>query len=179
MRQGLGMLTLGALAPVVQGALQVYLPVSMCPQLGVLVVLGLGLAWPNALGGMLVAALVGFVSDLLSGSLGGQLVLLHLGAYLATRYASAHLDLSGPLSTAIFAAGFTALYGLALVLSTLFFLPEAGLGWGDLRLLLPVALLNGLFAPWVVALVERLLTRLEAPQFGRRRVFLGPQGSSR
>ncbi len=171
------MLLLGVLAPVLQGALQLYLPVSLCPQLGVLVVLGLGLVWPNALGGMLVAALVGFMSDLLSGSLGGQLVLLHLGAYLAARYASGHLDLGGPLSTAIFAVGFTALYGLALVLSTLFFLPEAGLGWGDLQVLLPVALLNGLFAPWMVGLVERLLARLEAPQLGRRRVFLGPQGS--
>ena len=173
------MLMLGVLAPVVQGALQLYLPVSLCPQLGVLVVLGLGLAWPNALGGVLVAALTGFVSDLLSGSLGGQLVLLHLGAYLAARYASTHLDLGGPLSIGVFAAGFGALYGLALVLSTLFFLPEAALGWGDLRLLLPVALLNGLFAPWVVGLVERLLARLEAPQLGRRRVFLGPQGSPR
>ena len=173
------MLMLGVLAPVVQGALQLYLPVSLCPQLGVLVVLGLGLAWPNALGGVLVAALTGFVSDLLSGSLGGQLVLLHLGAYLAARYASAHLDLGGPLSIGVFAAGFGALYGLALVLSTLFFLPEAALGWGDLRLLLPTALLNGLFAPWVVRLVERLLARLEAPQLGRRRVFLGPQGSPR
>ena len=104
-------------------------------------------------------------------------MLLHLGAYLAARYASGHLDLGGPLSTAIFAVGFTALYGLALVLSTLFFLPEAGLGWGDLQVLLPVALLNGLFAPWMVGLVERLLARLEAPQLGRRRVFLGPQGS--
>ncbi|MGE4652281.1 MAG: hypothetical protein AAEJ53_15455, partial [Myxococcota bacterium] len=130
MRQGLGMLMLGVLAPVVQGALQLYLPVSLCPQLGVLVVLGLGLAWPNALGGVLVAALTGFVSDLLSGSLGGQLVLLHLGAYLAARYASTHLDLGGPLSIGVFAAGFGALYGLALVLSTLFFLPEAALGWG-------------------------------------------------
>lgn len=169
------MLLLGVLVPILQGALLRGVPAALCPQLGVLLVLGLGLAWPNAPGGVLVAAVVGLVSDLLSGSLGGQLVLLHLGAYLAARYASGHLDLGGALSTAIFAVGFSTLYGLSLSLSTLFFLPEAYLGWGDLRLLLPVVVLNGLFAPWVVRAVRALLARLEAPDFGRRRVLLGPR----
>ena len=173
------MLLLGVLVPIVQGSLLRWLPEALCPQLGVLWVLGLGLAWSNAAGGVLAAVLVGLVSDLLSGSLGGQLVLLHLGVFLVARSTSGHLDLGGAVSTAIFAAGVSALYGLALSLSTLFFLPEAYLGWSDLRLLLRIVLVNALVAPWVVNGVYALLAWLEAPDLGRRRVFLGPPRSVR
>ncbi len=169
------MLLVGGLVPILQGALLRGLSAALCPQLGVLLVLGLGVAWPNVLGGILVATVVGLVSDLLSGSLAGQLVLLHLGVYLAARYASGHLHLGGAVSIGVFAGGFSALYGLALFLSTRFFLPEAHLGWADFRALIPVAVLNGLFAPWVMWALQALLFRLEAPELSRRRVFLGPR----
>lgn len=175
MRQVLGLLLLAVLVPILHGVLLRGLPGALCPQLGVLLVLGLGLVWSNVLGGILVAALAGIASDQLSGSLAGQLVLLHVGAYLSARYASGHLDLGGPLPIAIFAAGFTVLYGLAMLLSTHFFLPEAQLGWSDLRVLARVVVLNGLFAPWIVRGLRALLAWLEAPEVGRRRVFLGPR----
>jgi len=173
LRQVFGLLLVGALVPILQGALLRGLPAALCPQFGVLMVFGLGLVWPNALGGILVAALVGVVSDLLSSSLSGQLVVLHLGAYGVARYASGHLDLGGALPVAICAAGFTILYGLALFVSTRFFLPEAHLGWVDLRTFTGAVVLNGLFAPWVVKALRVLLDWLEVPEFGRRRVFLG------
>ena len=76
------------------------LPAPWCPDLGLVVVVGLGL-WLQGASGLGAAAVLGYVADLLSGSLLGQHALLRTLAYGMTRIAHAKLNLSGWLSLAL------------------------------------------------------------------------------
>ena len=56
MKRAAALVGLGMLAPMLQGALSPFLPAGLCPNLGLLVVIGLALSWRSVPGGMLVGA---------------------------------------------------------------------------------------------------------------------------
>ena len=109
--------------------------------------IALGLCWRSPVGGVCVAAAIGFATDLLSGSLLGQHALLRLAAYAAARVGSRHLNLRGALPQVAFVAGLTAANALALALLTSFFSPGSGAGIVAVRELLPQALANAALRP--------------------------------
>lgn len=168
MKRGLVLLSIGALAPMLQGALAQFLPAALCPDLGLLLVAAVGLCGRSVAVGLLFSALVGFVADLLSGALLGQHALLRVLAYAAARSASVHVNLIGVGSKAIFVALLTVLNGLAMGALTAFFSPGAGFAWiglGDLAL---SALVNALAAPLATSLVSAVLNRFGDEDGGRR-----------
>jgi rod shape-determining protein MreD len=171
-----GLLGLGAVALTLQGAVATFIPARFCPDLGFLLVISLGLCWRSPVGGVCVAAAIGFATDLLSGSLLGQHALLRLAAYAAARIGSRHLNLRGPLPQAAFVAGLTAANALALALLTSFFSPGSGAGIFAVRELLPQALANAGFAPFIAFVTERAVVGLGDEDGGQRLVPLASRG---
>jgi rod shape-determining protein MreD len=172
----LGLLGLGAVALTLQGAVATFIPARFCPDLGFLLVVALGLAWRSAVGGVCVTAAIGFVTDMLSGSLLGQHALLRLAAYGASRFASRHLNLRGPLPQAAFAAGLTAANAVGLALLTSFFSPGSGTAIAAVRELLPQVAANAVFAPLIAMLTERAIVRLGDEDTGQRLLPLASRG---
>lgn len=160
MKQGLALLALGIAALVVQSVAALWLPARFVPDLGLLVVVAIALCLRNAVAGIVLAAVLGYVTDVLSGSLLGQQTLLRMGAYGAARVASAHLNMRGALPQALFVAGLSMVYAASLWGLAAFFAP----GDGGLRIsagqLLPHVLITGLAAPPVTRLVAALLAWL-------------------
>jgi rod shape-determining protein MreD len=150
------LLVLGALAPMVQSVIGTFIPLQYCPDLGLLLVVGLGLCWRNSHGGVVLAAAMGFITDLLSGSLLGQHTLLRLLAFGAARVASRQFNLRGIMSQAVLMIILTVLNALGVAALTSFFV--AGQGWDAVvpTNLVPHALINGIAAPFAVALVARI-----------------------
>ena len=56
MKRIVALLALGVLAPMVQGAVGTFVPPQYCPDLGLLLVVGLGLCWRSTAGGVLLSA---------------------------------------------------------------------------------------------------------------------------
>lgn len=171
-----GILVLGSLLATVQGVLGNFLPQAFCPDLGLLLVLALGLIWRSFAGGLLLAVMLGYVSDFLSGSLLGQLALLRILAFLAARAISRHLSLLSSLHLALFSLVITAIYGLALLSLTGLFSREASVEVPALFALLPQMLLNALFAPPVVALVRFMAAQLGDDESGRKGLPIAAKG---
>ena len=121
MKRASTLLGLGLAALVLQGALATLLPPPWCPDLALLVLIGIGLRWQGFAGGLLLAALLGFATDLLSGSLLGQHALLDLFAFSGTVIAARQLNLRGTWPLAFFALVVTFLYGLVMLAITGFF----------------------------------------------------------
>lgn len=157
MRRALAVLALGGVALALQGALATQLPAPACPDLGLLVVVALGLHWRGAVGGLVLAATLGYAADLLSGSLLGEHALLRLGVYAAARLASRQLNLRGafPLACFVFAATFA--YALGVNALGGLFGAGATFGWSRLGELALHASLNAVLAPAVSRALERLL----------------------
>jgi rod shape-determining protein MreD len=174
LKRAAALLGLGMLAPMLQGALAPFVPAGLCPDLSLLVVIGIGLAWRSTPGGMLVAVTVGFVADLLSGSLLGQHALMHLLAFAAARQASSHVDLRGPGPQVIFAALWCAFDGAAMHGLTAFFSPGIGVQWLDVGSLVVRSCVDGVAAPFVVALVSAVALRT-GDEDGRRSLRLEPR----
>jgi rod shape-determining protein MreD len=172
----LGLLGLGAAALTLQGAVTSFLPARFCPDLGFLLVVALGLCWRSSVGGVCVAGAIGYTSDLLSGSLLGQHALLRLGAYAMARFGNRHLNLRGALPQAIFVAVLTCANAFAMALLTSFFSPGTGVGMVAVRELLPQAIANALFAPFVAVLTARVVARLGDEDGGQRVLPLAPRG---
>lgn len=158
-----------------QSALAPFLSAGLCPDLGLLLVVAVGLSGRSVAGGLLFAAFVGFVADLLSGALLGQHVLLRILAFAAARGANAHVNLVGFGAKGTFVAVLTVLNGLAMGGITAFFSPGAGLAPIAGRELALSALINALAAPLVTPLVSLILQRLEDEGGGRRLVRLEPR----
>ncbi len=112
-KQGLGLLAAGWAALVLQSVAARLAPPALCPELGLLVVVGLGLCMP-APSGLLLAAAIGYATDLLSGSLFGQHALLSVLAFGATRAASRGLNFRGAAARAIYAGLLSAAYAFGL-----------------------------------------------------------------
>ena len=176
MKRVFGLLGLGAVALTLQGAVATFVPARFCPDLGFLLVVALGLAWRSPVGGVCVAAAIGFATDLLSGSLLGQHALLRLAAYATARFGSRHLNLRGPLPQAAFDAGLTGANAVALTLLTSFFSPGSGASIVVVRELLPQAVVNAVFAPLVAYGVERAVARLGDEDGGQRLLPLTSRG---
>ena len=175
MKRGLAIALLGLLAPMIQSALCLFAPAGWIPDAGLLVVIALGLGWPGSLTvALLLSTFVGFVSDLLSGSLIGQHALLSLCAFGTARVVSVHFNLHSVLTQMALAAGLTVGSALALGALTAFLSPEAGQGLAGGLALLRHAVVNAVAAPLAIVAVSALLARLDEDS-GRRVLRLEPR----
>ncbi len=159
MTRAIGVLGIGFLAVVVQGALAAVVPPPWCPDVALLVVLAIGLRWEGLASGLFLVFALGYAADIVSGGLRGGHALLRMFVFVGARLASRQLNLAGALPLAVSAAVLSVAYGLAVVVLAHFF-TAAGLpswGWFDL---LPHAIVNALAAPFVSAGVGRLLAWL-------------------
>ena len=178
MKSSLTLFVVGLLALMLQGALARMLPPPWCPDLAWLVVVALGLRWPGFVSGLVLAALLGFATDLVSGSLMGQHALMRVLTYLAAALAARQLDLSGAFSVTVLVFVLMLGYGLAIVATLSFFVGSAGIGLHVLGQAFAHALVNALVATPVLVGVERLIARLSDDELGRRGLPLGLQRGS-
>ena len=169
------LLAIGVLAPMIQGAAGTFGPLHYCPDLGLLLVVGLGLCWRSTAGGVVLSAAQGFVADLLSGSLLGQHMLLRIFAFGAARACSQQLNLRGVIPQAIFVVVLTVVTALGTGALSSFFAAGPGVDGEMLRELIPHALINGAFAPLGVWLVERISNWLDEVEGGRQLLRLQPR----
>jgi len=147
LRSAFIILALGTGALIVQGALGTLLPPPWCPDLALLVVVGIGLRWISFTAGLGLAALLGLAADLLSGALMGQHTLLRLFAFSSASLASRQLNLRGSLPLFLFVVLLSLAYGFALFLVSSFFAGGAplDLSWAiDLSI---HAVVNAICAP--------------------------------
>ena len=176
MKRALALGALGLVALVAQGAAGMVLSPPWCPDLVLLVLIAIGLRWSGTAAGLAVAAVLGYATDLLSGSLLGQHALLDLLAFSATLLATRQLNLRGPLPLAVFAGALTFLYGLGMLAVTGFFVGvgELRLGWIGDQLIHAVVM--GVFAPSVSSAIGRVDAWLGEDEPGARGLELGPRG---
>ena len=132
----------GVLALVVQGALARTIPPPFCPDLAWLVVVGIGLRWPHFVSGVVLAVVLGYGMDLLSGSLMGQHALLRLVSFLAAALAARQLDLSGGVPVGIFVLVISVVYGVAVITSLSFLVDANRPGFDVVGALLAHAIVN-------------------------------------
>lgn len=168
MRGALALLCLGILAALAQGVLASWIPARLCPDLGLLAVVALGLCLRSLVGGLVLASLLGYLTDLLSGSLLGQHALLRLLAWLAVRYGSRHLSLRSSFALGACVAALTAVNALALLGLTSFFTGGALPGPGWLRDLAPQAALNAVAAPFALRLADAVVAAVGDEDAARR-----------
>ena len=170
MRRAIVLFGAGLLALLVQSSLAVVIPAPFCPDLGLLVVVAVGLYWQPLPSRFLLATGLGYASDVLSGSLLGQHALLRLLSFAAARLGGRQLNLRGVLPLAMFVAGLTIAYAVALHTLLVFFTGVPVLAGSRVGSALIHALVNGLAAPFVAAGVERLCS-WSAEDEGARRGF--------
>lgn len=170
MRRALVLFAAGLLGLLFQSSLAVVLPAPFCPDLGLLVVVAIGLYWQPLPSGFLLATALGYASDVLSGSLLGQHGLLRLLSFAAARLGGRQLNLRGVLPLAMFVAGLTVVYASVLHVLLAFFTGAPVLAGSRIGGVLIHALVNGLAAPIVAVGVERLCS-WSAEDDGARRGF--------
>ncbi|MCH2170668.1 hypothetical protein MK489_07775 [Myxococcota bacterium] len=176
MKPFVGILVFGALLATVQGVLGNHLPQAFCPDLGMLLVLALGLIWRSAAAGLLLAVLLGYLSDFLSGSLMGQLALLRILVFGAARAVSRQLSLLGSLPLALFSIVITAVHGVALLLLTGLFSLEVPFETPEWMALFPQMVLNAIFVTPMVAAVRFIAAKLGDDESGRRALPITAKG---
>ncbi len=147
------LLGLGVAAIVLQGALATVVSPPWCPDLALLVLVGIGLRWRGLARGLLLAALLGYSRDLLSGSLLGEHALLYLFTFTGTVVATRQLNLRGSWPLAGFAAGLTVFYGFGMLALTGFFVGGVDFRLNWLGAELVHAGVTGICAPAVSAVV--------------------------
>jgi len=174
-KQFLVLLVLGVLALMVQGVVTQLLPAHLVPDFGLLLVVAIALCLRGAASGVVLAALIGYTTDLLSGSLLGQHVLLRMAAYGIARFGSARLNLRGALPQALFVGLLSIAHALGLWGLFAFFAPDLGSPLLTLRDLLPQALVNAVAAPFVTQGIGALLERLGDDEGSQRPVRLEPR----
>jgi cell shape-determining protein MreD len=167
-KRAFALFVLGSLAMMVQGAAATALPPSWCPDVGFLLVVAIGLTWRSAAGGLVLAALLGYVADLLSGTLLGQHTLLRILAFVAARGGSLHFNLRGPLPQAVFVALLTVANAVALGALTAFFSVGPGLAPAPGGVLVAHAVANAACAPVVTLVTGRLVGLLGNEESTRR-----------
>jgi rod shape-determining protein MreD len=158
MRSVSALFAAGVLALVVQGALATIVSPPWCPDLGLLVVLSIGLRWRDLGSGLVLAAALGFAADLLSGSLVGQHALLRVIAFSSAYLAGRQLNLKGSLPLVVFAVSVSFVYGVAVYLVSTFFVGAGAPSFGWLADGLQHAVVNGVFAVWVFRAVTAVAT---------------------
>jgi cell shape-determining protein MreD len=145
---------IGVLALIAQGALARALPPPFCPDLGFLVVVGIGSCWRGFSSGLVLSAALGYAADLYSGSLLGQTALLRIVAFASALLASRQLNLKGGLPLMLFTAGLTVACGLLSQGLSAAFVGAGSLGLGGFGALLVHAAINAVAAPLVLGLVQ-------------------------
>ena len=175
MKRVFALLAVGALAPMIQGAIGTFIPLHYCPDLGLLLVVGLGLCWRSTAGGVVLSAMLGFIADLLSGSLLGQHMLLRIFAFGAARGCSRQLNLRGVIPQATFVAALTVVTTLGTGALPSFFSAVPGVDAEVFRELLPHALITAAIAPFAVLLVERITNWLSEVDAGHQLLPLRPR----
>lgn len=168
MKPAAGLLGFGVALLLLQGVLTTFLPARYVPELSLLVVIAMGLVLRSAMLGLVAAFLLGCATDVLSGSVPGMHALLRVALLLTVLFAGRHLSLRGGPTVVVFAAGLSA--GNAVVLELLANLVAPVDGGFASRLLpdlLPQLLANGLAAPFVVGLANRIAAWL-GDEDGRR-----------
>jgi len=168
MRRAVVLVAIGVLALVVQGTAATIIAPPLCPNLGLLVVIAMALRWRGAASGLLVAFLLGYAADLLSGSLLGQHALLHLFVFAGARIVVRRLNFHGGLPLAVFAGVVILIYDVALLALTGFFVGSVELRWSWLGDELVHAAMGALFAPAVSAGVGRVSSWLAEGGGARR-----------
>jgi len=174
-KQGLVLLALGVVALMVQGVVTQVLPAYWVPDFGLLLVVAIALCLRGAASGVVLAALLGYATDLLSGSLLGQHVLLRMTAYGVARFGSARLNLRGPLPQALFVGFLSVAHAVGLWGLFSFFAADTGSSLLTLRELLIQALVNGIAAPFVSQGIGALLDRLGDDDASQRPIRLEPR----
>ena len=145
---------IGILALIVQGALARAVPPPFCPDVGFLVVVGIGSCWRGRTSGLVLAAALGYAADLYSGSLMGQTALLRIVAFSSALLASRQLNLRGGLPLMLFTAALTVACGLLSHGLSSAFVGAGPLGLDGFGGLLAHAAMNALAAPLVLGLVR-------------------------
>jgi rod shape-determining protein MreD len=171
MMGALGLLVLGFLAMLAEGTATSFVPSGLCPDLPLLLVIGMALNLGGARA-LLVGAVLGYAADILSGALLGQHALLYVVAFGAASAANRSLELRTALAQATLAGVLTLLNGLLLSFLGSFL---GGTLVVDFHLALQLALqaaLSFVFAPLVCALVERVASRTGEEDANRRSVPL-------
>ena len=154
--------------PMLEGALAPFLPAAFRPDLPLLVLFALALAWRNTATGLVLASVCGFVVDLFSGALLGQNALLSVLAFVAARVLFVNVSMIGALPQMVFAAGLTAVHAIGVVGLTTFFTPGADLALLRPGVVLPRVVVNALVAPLVSSLVSGLVAWVIGEDIGRR-----------
>jgi rod shape-determining protein MreD len=154
--------------PILQGALAPFLPPAFRPDLALLVVFALSLAWRNTATGLVLAALCGFVVDLFSGALLGQHALLSVLAFVAARGLSVHVSMIGALPQMTGAAALTAVHAIGIVGLTAFFTPGADFSLPRFWVVVPRIAVNAIAAPIVSWIVSGLVAWVLGEDLGRR-----------
>lgn len=167
MKRGLVLVALGIAALMFHGAATSVVPARFVPDVGLLLVFAVALAVRSPVEGVALAGVFGFGTDLLSGGLLGQHVLLRMAAYGAARVGGARLNLRGALPRAVFVFFLTLGHALGLWGLSAFFVPDASRGLVDPLTVLTQALVNAALAPLATELISLLATRLSEDEAGR------------
>lgn len=176
MKQISGLLALGTGVAILQGAVASFLPQGWCPDFGLLLVIAIGLSLRSTGAGLCLAALLGYVTDLLSGSLLGLHASTRLIAFVAARLGSRHLSLLGLLPAATFAGLLTLANAVVATWLTGRFVGGPALDLGFVAAVAPQILVNAAFAPALVALTRKVIVLLSDEDSGRRLLKLETGG---
>ena len=178
MKPAVALLLVSAFAVMVQGAAAGLIGHFIIPDLGLLIVVALGTRWRSLASGIVLAALIGYLADLLSGSLLGQHALLRMLAFAAARVGSRSLNLRGALPQAVFVGILSLVNALGVAVLTTFFAPDTGFGIASAGALLAHAGINAVFAPLVALGTDRLLGLVSDDDAGRRLLRFEPRRAS-
>jgi rod shape-determining protein MreD len=173
-KRALALVALSFVALVVQAAATRVVAAEWCPDLGLLIVVALGLALRSPATGIVLAAAAGYLADLLSGALLGQHMLLRMLEFAVARVGSRRLNLRGAFPLALFTAALGVGHGLAFWALAAFFALGAAPPLPPVGDFVVQALVNGLSAPFVAAGVGRLCQAL-GDEEGTRLMRLEPR----
>lgn len=157
MKRLLVLAAIGLFGPIVQGAVSPFVPPDLCPDIGLLLVIALGLTFRNTVAGIGLAAWVGFVCDLLSGALLGQHAIARVFAFSVARLAGFQMNLRGGFTQLTLTAAITVMSALLLSGLTAFFTASTAAPMASAVELARHAAVNALLAPLVVPLVGQLI----------------------
>lgn len=167
MKAALVLALLGAFGLMLQSATALWIPAQFLPDIGLLIVVALAVSVRSPVLGVCLAAWLGYMTDLFSGTLLGQHALLRLGAYGIARVLSSSINLRGPFSLALFGLLLSAGHALALHAIVAFFAREWLMGAATLEDLAIHAVANSIAAPLVFGIVARAAARLGDDDSGR------------
>ncbi len=168
MRRSTAMLAIVFGVPMLEGALAPFLPAAFRPDLPLLVVFALSLAWRNTATGVVLAAICGFVVDLFSGALLGQHALLSVLVFAAARASSVHVSMIGVVPQMVFASALTVVHAIGVVGLTTLFTPGADFALLRPESVLPRVAVNAIAAPGVNWVVSALVAWVVGEEMGRR-----------